>query len=534
MDELIPFLLGLVAVVLLVALYVFLVSFVLTSLLWPSLPVLLLGGVVAGLVLAVAAVGATLVGIRTPVVVGPAHVRHERWFRPTRSPFPRDDAWPHYLVGQVRADGLAAARGVRDAVRGPWRWAGRHVRATPAVLVAWPLLLFPVVAGGAASVAAGAGLLGLLAVLGAAWAVAVTGWAAVAVLLRTGDRLLRVSRRARASCGRAGCNHVTDLPAFRCPCSRLHRDLRPGVLGVVFRRCACDRLLPTTVLRAASALPASCPLCDGLLPRGSGALTDVRIPVLGPVSSGKSRFVAAAMLALERHVRAADGEFAAADDASGRTLAAGADLVTAAAPTVKTAAQRPPAAISARLGVPATDGFLHVFDPAGELLRDREQSRGLPFLDEAQGFVLIVDPFSVPAVRAELGPAYAERLAQACPATDDPEASYQVTAQWLRDAGAPLHRRALAVVLVKADLLVDLPPGRALREGVPEVRSWLLAHDLDHLVTAAERDFGEVRCFLVSSLTGWRHDDPHTALTPLVWLAGLAGLRLPEPVGVAP
>jgi hypothetical protein len=521
------------AVVLAGVLYVWLVWLALSALLWPALPVLVLGGVGLGLLLAVLVGGATLAGVRPAPVVRPAVVRDPRWFRPPRSGLPRDDAWPHHLVGQVRADVRAVNGRVRGLIGRPWRWFGGVLRADTVLLAAWPLLLFPVIGGLAATVGAAVGLLGLLAVLGVAWTVVTAAWSGVAVLLRAADGALRRVRRARASCSRSGCNHVTDLPTFRCDCGRLHRDLRPGALGVLFRRCACGRRLPTTVVRATALLPAVCPLCGGPLPSGSGGLTDIRVPVIGPVSAGKSRFVAAAMLALERYVRSVDGAFSAADDDSARALSAGADLVMAQAQTVKTSPLHPPAAITARLGVPSADTLLHLFDPAGELVRDREQARALPFLDEAQGIVLIVDPFSVPAVHGELSGSFPERLAEAAAATDDPEAAYQVTAQWLRDAGVPLRHRALAVVVVKADILLDLPPGAALHLGAGAVRRWLDDHDLGRLVMAAERDFGEVRYFLVSSMTGWRPDDPHTALAPLRWLAGRAGLWLPEPAVVS-
>ena len=86
--------------------------------------------------------------------------------------------------------------------------------------------------------------------------------------------------------------HVTPRPAYRCPgCARLHRDVRPGGLGLFTRRCECGTLLPTMVLRAAWHLQAVCQKCGEPLRPGSAALRDVRIPIFGDTSAGKTRFM---------------------------------------------------------------------------------------------------------------------------------------------------------------------------------------------------------------------------------------------------
>ena len=95
---------------------------------------------------------------------------------------------------------------------------------------------------------------------------------------------------AEASCPH--CYHVMPWPAYRCPaCSKLHRDLRPGQLGLFARRCDCGTLLPTMVLRAAWRLPAVCQKCAKPLRAGSGALRDIRILIFGDTSAGKTRFL---------------------------------------------------------------------------------------------------------------------------------------------------------------------------------------------------------------------------------------------------
>ena len=143
---------------------------------------------------------------------------------------------------------------------------------------------------------------------------------------------------------------------------------------------------------------------------------------------------------------------------------------------------RPPAALTVRIGAgaPTGDTVLHVYDAAGEFYAEREQNRLLWFLDEAQGFVFVLDPFSMQVVADQLTGSLRKRWRDASPARDDPLTSYEVTVQRLRVVGVPLQNRALAIVVVKADLLLDLPPElrptpMADSDGV---RQWLWDRDL--------------------------------------------------------
>lgn len=529
-------LVGLVLFAVGAAVYVYLTYLLLVYLLWPGLPYLVLGGFALGIVLVVVVFVATLVGIgaRTARVVGPSAANDRSLFPPTRTAFPRDRAWPHYLLGQARTDLWTAWSNGVGAITAGWRWSDAKVRADTRLLWGWPLLLFPLVGLVAMTVGGFAAAVVSLLFCVALLVVPALVWIVVAGALHLADRAIRRQRGARGTCPHRDCNFVSDLPSFRCECGAVHRDVRPGLLGAFGRRCECERLVSTTVLRAGSSMQVLCPKCDEPLPSGAGTLTDIRLAVIGPVSAGKTRFVHAGMMALGQRLSGDDGGFVPADEASERSFRDGAELVAAQAPTTKTPSDRAPKLISTRLTSGSRRALLHLFDPAGELLSEREQNSSLHYLDEAQGFVLVVDPFSVASVADELTGPFAGRLAEAEPAHDDPETSYHVTAQRLRDGGVELERRALAVTVVKADLLLVLPPGVGLGPAAPVIRAWLCERGLENLVFAAERDFGTVEYFLVSSWTGWRADDELTTLTPLLWLAEQAGLRLSGPTAAVP
>ncbi len=505
---------------------------------WPS--VIIVGVGFGALLVTVVLIGVLLgvAGLAAPPVT-PEEFRTR--LPRLKSNFERDSAWPGYLFGQSRTDLLAALRLTARGLVRIWMLLIGSVAEAPVVLVFWPLLLLPLL--GALALTAGVVLgavaaYGLVAVvLTLAW----VGWLCTVGLLRGVDLGVRVLRGAKATCHYSGCNFRNRLPAYRCGCGRTHHDIRAGRLGVFARRCECGALLPTTVLRAAAGLVPVCQKCNRELRPGAAVLTDVLIPVFGPASAGKTRLVRAGMVALDAHLAAAGGSLRPVGPESEDTFSDAITVVSSGMQTTKTEADRPPAGITVLLTAVRRQALLHLFDAAGEFFSDREQGSELPFLDDAQGLVFVLDPFSIPAVAGELTGTLASRLQAAQPARMHPEQSYPITAQLLRDQGIDLARKPLAVAVVKADLLLALPPGAGLRSGAGSgaVEAWLRDNGLGNLLDGAARDFGAVRYFLVSSLTaqtdaqGWAL--PTSPAQPLLWLLGRAGVGVPTQISaVAP
>ncbi|MFD7657199.1 hypothetical protein ACFV4N_24755 [Actinosynnema sp. NPDC059797] len=482
-------------------------------------------GLLAGAAVGLASFAAALLGRGSPPprVVTPDDVAGGTSGLPAvagHAPFGRDRAWAAYPALQWRLDlGAAwiALRGVLraswDRIRGwpdrtgtPWAWG-------PVIVFAVPAWLGVCVAALATGVVL---TVPFVAVALSAWAV----WVVATGGLRGVDLLIRKARRAGGSCPH--CYHVTMLPAFPCGgCGALHRDLRPGRLGGWWRRCACGELLPTSVLRASRRLTPKCPRCEEPLREGAAVVTDIRLPVFGPVSAGKTRLVDAGLVALRDDLVAAGVEVDFVEDGSRSVFQDAERLISSGAATPKTLPGVLPHAVTVRLAKGRKRALLHLFDAAGEFYVDREDNSDLEFLDHAQGLVFVVDPFSVPWVRDQLGAGAAVSLASANPATDDPESAYRVTAGRLRDYGVETRRRALALTVAKADLLCDLPPGEHLRSG--RVRQWLVDAGLDNLVLSAERDFGEVRYFVVASLPATAAGRALSPAAPFHWLVARSG-----------
>ncbi|GAA1635875.1 TRAFAC clade GTPase domain-containing protein [Actinoplanes couchii] len=436
----------------------------------------------------------------------------------------RDHAWPHYFAAQVVLDGA-------DVLGRALRWnraLGKHLfgfLGQESIAAAVPLTLLPVLVmrvGGALGL-----LAGTLAVLVVTVAVTAVMWLIglpVVLLMRGVDRVWRVVRRSRASC--VVCFATAAVPAYRClgphldadrmSGDDLHRDVRPGRLGVLWRRCSCELRLPTTVLRAARdrRLEGLCPSCEQPLFSGAGVHREVRLPVFGAASAGKTQFVMSALVGLHAAAQRAGIPIEMADDRSRAVYSMWSGLTARSAPAPKTATNAP-VTVTTRIRQRRGTTLLHLFDAAGETLVDRRQNATLAYLDAAGTLTFVLDPFSIPRIRDEHGTASAAVFREASAALHDPQDGYDATAQRLREYGVPTGRRRLAFVVTKADLLARLPLTPPTAEPAA-VRAWLCDQGLENLVVTAERDFRTVGWFLVSG----RDTGPDGPPAVLRWALG--------------
>jgi Double-GTPase 2 len=437
--------------------------------------------------------------------------------------FPPDLAWPLYPYRQARADKARVRRNVaanNDAVwRRPARWFFRENKGwwvlfpVPAVIVSfltlasltnWCCYLVYALVN---AVAAGASR----AVLGPA-----------ATLLRAAERVRRSRLRTDAACMR--CFYVTPWPAYQCPtCLRPHHDVQPGRLGTIFRRCACGTHLPMMASRAAWQVTPLCKRCASPLPAGAGAVRDIRVPVFGDISAGKTRFLYASLNSLVATAGEANLSVSFPDQDSQKQAEFGLGVIRSRRETAKTSTNGQ-VSLTVRLGDGRPSELVHLFDAAGEQFRSARRPDALRFLDDGQGLVYILDPFSIDAVKMRLGGSRAPEVLAARAAAGDPQLTYDEVASRLRDTGVPASRGRLAVVVSKADLLrwagLDLPADS------DAIAQWLWDHNVHNLVMSARRDFAAVRFFAVASqaVPPGGPDDPGR---PLRWLLTTHGVRLP-------
>ncbi len=433
--------------------------------------------------------------------------------------FEPDSAWPIYPHRQMRAD-LGRVEGERRARYGRlWHW------PFPAAL--W-FIFFPVSAAAVLClVVAGlttlvlAGLFTLVTWMCAG--VVLLGFGPVMAVARGTENLWHKAMGTEASCPR--CYHVTAWPAYRCPrCARLHRDIRPGRLGLLARRCECGALLPTMVLRAAWRLEAVCQRCEEALRTGSAALRDVRIPIFGDTSAGKTRFMYAALDSLIATTRQAGIPLTFPDQDSEQQADVALELIRSGQDTIKTSLTLP-TALSCRIGKGAASSLVHLFDAAGEYYHGAEMHDSLGFLENGHGLVYVLDPFSLGPVRNQTAGQNVAELALTRAAAGDPETAYGEVVSRLRDNGVAAGTQRLAVVVSKADLLtrcgIELPADSAA------IADWLSEAGAHNLVLSARREFAEVRYFMVASLAAGQAAGDREPGGPLRWLLAAQGARLP-------
>jgi Double-GTPase 2 len=486
-------------------------------------------GIIVGVVLF--AVGLVR-GLGTrPDLIEPSTYRDERQeASPARAgEFRPDKAWPVYPFRQARADLAKVWTEIGVCQQAMWKWpAGSFYsdrNGSPAVW--WMLFPIPVVvtvcllaAGLAAAVCWGLFALVSLGCLAATLAV----FGPIAAIARGAELGHRVILRTQASCPR--CFHVTPWPAYRCPgCALLHRDVRPGRLGLIMRRCECGTMLPTTTMRAAWRLKAACQKCRKPLPLGAGSVRDVRISVFGDPATGKTRWVHAALSSLIATSERAGIAFGFPDQSSKEQVELGIGRLRPGQETARTPGILP-SALTFRLGAGHRSCLTHLFDVAGEHFRDSQMHDSLGFLDHSQGLVYVIDPFSIAAVRRQLGGRSGRR---SFPATADPEAAYGEVVERLRDSGVAGGGQRLAVIISKADLL------RAAGLGLPGdsglIADWLMESGAHNLVLSARREFAEARFFAVSSQADAEDGEPDDPGAPLRWLLRSHGVRLPAETG---
>ncbi len=183
-------------------------------------------------------------------------------------------------------------------------------------------------------------------------------------------------------------------------------------------------------------------------------------------------------------------------------------------------------ALTCQIGAGVTATLLHLFDAAGERFRAPARHDEMGFLSTAQGLVYVLDPFSLTAVTDRLSGI--EGGAAALSSGGDPEGTYNEVLSRLRGSGVRPNAQRLAVAVSRADLLQQ--HGLAPAAESSDIRAWLYEAGLHNLTLAAEREFADVRYFLIASQSSrltTRNTDPGA---PLRWLLSTRGLNLPDPL----
>lgn len=444
---------------------------------------------------------------------------------------PSEPAFRAYYRGQVWRDlnlavgaAWSAAKGETDRIR---RLVGRQSggpqgSATLTTVIGWAFTVYAYI-----GLVLGAILTAVIGVVPALIILLVAGVAwAVGAPLRGIERLRR--RRTGAYFDCSTCHDRFPLPVYLCPtCDARHKELSPGPFGVLSHRCTCGSVLPAVQWRGRERLASECPK-GHVLDEAVGVLRTIHVPVAGGPSTGKSTFLAAALLEFDQASQ--DGRLATTVQTTSRqAYERMLDAFRQGIPAPKT--DGVPPAVTAEVRGKDRAGLLYAYDVAGEVYGDEDELRRDPAHGLAEGVVLLVDPFSLARVRADLGEQI-DAEAGLNPSEESPQRMLERLIGVFAEQGTDLSHVSAAICVTKTDALgigdaIAAAPGD---DDDARTRAWLDQQGEGNFVRAAEDAFRTVRCFGVSALgrtpgTGSGPFRPVGASAPLLWLLGRAGIE---------
>lgn len=351
--------------------------------------------------------------------------------------------------------------------------------------------------------------------------------------LRALERLRRKRTGAYFDCQE--CHDRFPLPQYVCPtCDARHAQLAPGPFGVLRHRCTCGARLPAVQFRGRERLAAECPQGHPF-GEGVGVIRTFHVPVAGGPSTGKSTYLAAALIELEE--AAQSGELATTVQSTSRQAY---DRIL---DNFRKGVRPPktdgiPPAMAAEISGRQKSALLYAYDVAGEIYGTEDELRRDPAHGLAEGVVLLVDPFALDRVKSDLQDDIAH-APEIRPSVESPQRMLERLIGVVEEQGVDLSKIAAAVCVTKIDALgigdaIAAAPGTSDHE---RTRAWLEQEGAGNFLRAAEGSFRDVRCFGVSALgrtpgTGEGAFVPQGAVAPLLWLLRRAGIE-PAAAGAA-
>jgi Double-GTPase 2 len=263
----------------------------------------------------------------------------------------------------------------------------------------------------------------------------------------------------------------------------------------------------------------------------TGRFREVVLPLLGGRAAGKTRLMAAMLVALHQAAhQGAARQGRRADDTVGVRLAS--QETTDAYAVLRTVLDDNeyisattsllPHAHSLLLRTGRRTRLVNIFDPAGERLVSQERTDELRYLAAAHTFLFVVDPLSVPAFWDSLSEQEGSRIDPVLASQVHPQQVFDQAVQQAIEMGAALRDARLGVAISKTDLTehVRLLDGRT--DDDQWARQWLRDKlGLGNLIRAMDSEFGEVRFFFTAAIT-IAPRQAHPSIAPLVsWTLGV-------------
>ena len=434
-----------------------------------------------------------------------------------------EPTYRQYLLGQAWIDLLAALTDSGSRLFAVMAWvtteSDQRLTGEKRSSVLFPLR-WAVTAAVAATVVTA--VLVSLAVLTLCALVLVLGalaWLLATATLRVTEAVVAWARKVTMPCNT--CDRQIPLPCYECGnCGARHEMLTPNKFGALWHPCQCGQSLPTTVLMGKWLLSAYCPFsdCAVRLPPGIGRVQIRHVPILGARQAGKSTLSCLMLRDLNQKLTSQGGmlKFEDARDEERLGLADGCEFISKTTPK---AGLRP-----ALITISHWAGkrqLLYFFDPAGEDIDERSELGQHAFISYMKAFVVTIDPLTIPAVAARLGPANPRDDQSNVPSSLEVLETLIGTLQDLDDEAARPTQRGgspritrVGVVVTKADLL----PADQQEQVRQRCGQWLAEMGLRSQLETLEHLAGRVG-YLPSGLSGGCSRADYATLA--LWISGL-------------
>lgn len=220
------------------------------------------------------------------------------------------------------------------------------------------------------------------------------------------------------------CYTKSELPVYLCPhCDREHPNLRPNKYGIRKRQCECGELLPTSSLDNRAQLRAKCSNIDCQKELQTMEASPFVISAVGPPASGKTSFLTSAIHELKEVTAPNNGwQFDFLNDRDQTLFQNQSNALVAGQYPHKTVNRKPLAHNIKLTGDEwRNPKLLYLFDPAGELYENSRELRRHDYLNYVDGYVLMIDPFSLPVISEQYMSDNESKLQSVNPSTTLPE-----------------------------------------------------------------------------------------------------------------
>jgi hypothetical protein len=359
----------------------------------------------------------------------------------------------------------------------------------------------------------------------------------IALYLRSIEWISMIWRRITYVCPHSGCYKPIALPEYICPqCGETHKKLIPGSYGLFARRCKCNKAkLPTLTFLGRRKLEAQCPHCKRPLSKDIGAASNIHIPIIGGPSAGKTNYLMASVIEIERDSSIQGRKMEFPEPRDKKIFELNKTLFNQGNPVSKTV-ELSPESFLLRIKEPSgKDNLIYIYDAAGELYGDSSDTRRQhKYFCYSDGLLFLVDPFSIRQVIIDYNNKIAEFTGDLKPSNEAPQDVYDRMIATLMGFSSGKHavrKIPIMVVLTKVDAFDLLEKigvnSTAIKDGdtgkaSAAVRNWFIKNGEGNLIRSIEKDFSTVQYSYCSSLGHMpavgKAFTPSGVLSPVNWL----------------